>query len=132
MARRGIPYEDVPRLVHPSDIPESDSVEEFDDAVAPLLPTSDVGLLFMAYNYNLAEQFEFTQNRWANEENFPKAPAPPGLDPVIGQGPLGSQPWPKVWDGTTAGTTAFSFQGLVTMRGGEYFFAPSLNFLRAL
>lgn len=132
MARRGIPYEDVPRLVHPSDIPESDSVEEFDDVVAPLLPTSDVGLLFMAYNRDLSVQFEFTQNRWANNTGFPAAPAPPGLDPVIGQGLQGDQPWPKVWDDTTAGTKDFSFQNFVKMRGGEYFFAPSLNFLRTL
>jgi Dyp-type peroxidase family len=132
MARRGIPYEDVPRLVHPSDVPDSDSVADFDAKAAPLLPTGDVGLLFMAYNHDLAVQFEFTQKSWANNTGFPKAPAPPGLDPIIGQGPVSPQPWPKVWDDTTAGTTAFSFQGLVRMRGGEYFFAPSLNFLRAL
>lgn len=132
MPRRGIPYEDVPRLVHPADVPDTDSVAEFDAKAAPLLPTGDVGLLFMAYNHDLVTQFEFTQKSWANTAGFPQAPAPPGLDPIIGQGPVGMQPWPKVWDDITAGTAAFSFQGLVRMRGGEYFFAPSLNFLKAL
>jgi deferrochelatase/peroxidase EfeB len=132
MPRRGIPYEDVPRLIHPSDVPESGSLDEFDEKVAPLLPTGDVGLLFMAYNSVLANQFEFTQKNWANNPGFPAAPVAPGIDPNIGQGPAGNQHWPKVWDDVTAGTTDFSFQGLVEMRGGEYFFAPSLNFLKAL
>jgi Dyp-type peroxidase family len=132
MARRGIPYEDTPRPTHPSDIPDSDSLAEFDAEVGPLLPAADVGLLFMAYNAKLAVQFEFTQKSWANNTGFPQAPSPPGLDPIIGQGTIGAQNWPKVWDDVAAGTTPFAFGGFVKMRGGEYFFAPSLNFLKAL
>lgn len=132
MPRRGIPYEDVPRLVHPSDLPEAETLAEFDLEAGPHLPTGNVGLLFMAYNHDLAAQFEFTQKSWANSESFPPAPMIPGLDPIIGQGAVSNQPWPNVWDDVAAGTAAFSFQGHVTMRGGEYFFAPSLNFLRAL
>ena len=132
MARRGIPYEDVARLVHPSDIPESSTVADFDANAAPLLPTGDVGLLFMAYNHNLAIQFEFTQKSWANNSAFPAGGPPPKLDPIIGQGPVGAQHWPKEWDNPPAGNVALSFQGFVKMRGGEYFFAPSLNFLKGL
>ena len=132
MARRGITYEDVPRLVHPSDIPESISVADFDAHVAPLLPTGDVGLLFMAYNRELAQQFEFTQINWANNGGFPTAPTPPGIDPVMGQGPVASHAWPRVWGDPASGTVPLPFQGFVTMRGGEYFFAPSLNFLKGL
>jgi Dyp-type peroxidase family len=132
MARRGIPYEDVPRLVHPSDLPGSETLAEFDAKVGPLLPTGDVGLLFMAYNHDLALQFEFTQKSWANNPAFPAGGAPPKLDPIIGQGPVGAQHWPKEWDNAAAGTAPLSFQGFVKMRGGEYFFAPSLNFLKSL
>jgi len=132
MVRRGIPYEDVPRLVHPSDVPSSQSLEDFDVNVAPLLPIGDVGLLFMAYNRDLALQFEFTQKSWANNVAFPAGGLPPKLDPIIGQGPEVAQHWPKKWDDPAAGTAALSFQGFVKMRGGEYFFAPSLNFLRSL
>ena len=132
MARRGIPYEDVPRLVHPSDVPDSDSVADFDAKAGPLLPTGDVGLLFMAYNHNLALQFEFTQKTWANNPGFPAPGAPPKLDPIIGQGPVGAQHWPTKWDDASAATVPLSFQGFVNMRGGEYFFAPSLNFLKSL
>jgi Dyp-type peroxidase family len=132
MARRGIPYEDVPRLIHPSDVPNSDSVADFDAKAGPLLPTGDVGLLFMAYNHNLALQFEFTQKTWANNPGFPAPGAPSKLDPVIGQGPVGAQHWPTKWDDAAGATVPLSFQGFVTMRGGEYFFAPSLNFLKSL
>jgi Dyp-type peroxidase family len=133
MARRGIPYEDVPRLVHPSDVPGSTSVADFDANAGPLLPTGDVGLLFMVYNHELALQFEFTQKTWANNLTFPAAGTPPLLDGVIGQAPtIQNQHWEKAWDDPAAGNAAFSFQGFVKMRGGEYFFAPSLNFLRAL
>jgi Dyp-type peroxidase family len=132
MVRRGIPYEDVPRLAHPSDIPGSATVAEFDAKVGPLLPTGDVGLLFMAYNHDLIDQFEFTQTKWANSFTFPAGGPVPKLDPIIGQGAISTQHWPKEWDNAAAGTAALSFQGFVRMRGGEYFFAPSLNFLKNL
>lgn len=132
MLRRGIPYEDTQRLIHPSDVPESSSLADFDANAASLLPVGDVGLLFMAYNNKLATQFEFTQVTWANSPAFPAAGPAPKIDPVIGQGPAAAQQWPKSWDDSAGGLGAFSFQGFVKMRGGEYFFAPSLNFLKTL
>ncbi len=53
-------------------------------------PEKDVGLLFMAFNSDIGEQFEFTQKLWANNPNFPEVPdgfPSPGVDPVIGQLP---------------------------------------------
>ena len=132
MVRRGIPYEDQPRLVHPSDVPGSETLREFDETVGPLLPEGDVGLLFMAYNADIKNQFEFVQKAWANSNSFPPGGTPPMLDPVIGQGPGVQQNWPKQWDNSTPKPVPFSFQGFVKMRGGEYFFAPSLNFLKTL
>lgn len=132
MPRRGIPYEDKMRALHPSDLPGSTSVADFNKNVAADLPTDKVGLLFMAYNASLAAQFVFTQQSWANAPTFPINKA--GVDPVIGQnGTPGSGPaWGKNWDDPTGPTQNFDFQGFVTMRGGEYFFAPSLNFLKSL
>ena len=86
----------------------------------------------MAYNRELATQFEFTQQTWANNNGFPAGGAPPKLDPIIGQGAAVSQPWPKVWDDPALPTVPQQFQGFVHMRGGEYFFAPSLIFLKSL
>ena len=133
MPRRGIPYEDEVRAVHPSDLPESSTVAEFDAEVGPKLPTAKVGLLFMAYNSSLTKQFVFTQASWANSPGFPAANS--GIDPIIGQGfgpgtPIPS--WHEKWDEPASVTHAFDFHGFVTMRGGEYFFAPSLNFLKSL
>jgi deferrochelatase/peroxidase EfeB len=138
MARRGITYEDTARMIHPDGLPESDSTDEFKTKVLPHLPANDVGLLFMAYNARLDEQFVFTQKLWANNINFPppllKEGTTPGIDPVIGMGanvPDG-QIYPNEWDDQSSGGTGFDFMGFVHMKGGEYFFAPSLNYLRNL
>jgi Dyp-type peroxidase family len=144
MLRRGIPFEDKVRKVHPEAVPEFEHAEGasqedilalYHDKIAPLLPEDGVGLLFMAYNADLAKQFVFTQQSWANDGNFPPAPSPPGIDPLIGQGPLplapaGDSPYPKAWDDPAAGFCPFAFRDFVKMKGGEYFFAPSLKFLK--
>ena len=132
MPRRGIPFEDTLRVVHASDLPPAETLKKFKDDVMPLLPKGDVGLLFMAYNASLAKQFVFTQASWANSAGFPTAGA--GVDPVIGQGAsAGPGPaWREDWDEPASGVDNFDFHGFVTMRGGEYFFAPSLTFFKTL
>ena len=136
-------YEDVKRTVHPDEVPEAETLAEFNADVAPLLPTGGVGLLFMAYNNRIAQQFKFTQQNWVNANSFPFVPplpaaSPPrGIDPVIGQGPLplnpGNQAMFKRWDDTTSPVVNnATMAGFVKMKGGEYFFSPSLTFLRGL
>jgi Dyp-type peroxidase family len=121
MARRGQTYgerEDDPSAELPSE----------------QRPTGGVGLLFMAFNVDLGEQFEFTQATWADNAGFPQVPsghAPAGLDPVIGQGPRGGVVNPPVWGEDGFASTDPATQA-VHMKGGEYFFMPSLPFLRAL
>lgn len=136
MARRGIPYEDKKRSVHPEEVPDVASLSEFDQKAAPRLPKLGVGLLFMAYNENIGNQFKFTQKLWVNNSGFPVNPAGPhGIDPVIGQGQLvsGDQKLPSHWDDAAANPIGnVDFHGFVRMRGGEYFFSPSLAFLRSL
>ena len=96
-------------------------------------PTRDVGLLFMAFNANLAEQFEFVQKNWANFTGFPKAPQPPGVDLVIGHGNRPSVPCIAKWGGRNGDEKLVSpLPQTVTMKGGEYFFMPSLAFLASL
>ncbi|HEX2526454.1 MAG TPA: hypothetical protein VHL31_09180 [Geminicoccus sp.] len=102
-------------------------------------PEKDVGLLFMAFNSDIANQFEFTQKVWANNPGFPAVPdefPAPGVDPIIGQVP-GDGPRPDmqgavVWGQADSLTTVSAVPRTVTMKGGEYFFMPSLAFLRAL
>ncbi|SEP52828.1 Dyp-type peroxidase [Amycolatopsis saalfeldensis] len=118
MARRGVPYGE--RADDPNaDVPPAQR------------PSGGVGLLFMAFNSALGNQFEFTQATWADNPGFPKAPVKPGLDPVIGQGPRESSEYVPGWGGTTT-VTAPPVPQAVTCKGGDYFFMPSLAFLRSL
>ena len=93
-------------------------------------PTGGVGLLFMAFNTQLANQFEFTQSTWANNPGFPLGHGTPGLDDVIGQGTRAAQSYPTSWNAVARASG--SFAQAVTLKGGEYFFMPSLAFLRML
>jgi Dyp-type peroxidase family len=119
MARRGVTYGERP------DDPNAD--------VPPAArPSGGVGLLFMAFNSRLGNQFEFTQAVWADNPGFPIVEGvTPGLDPVIGQGERGSSDYTVEWGGS-AQRTAGPVPQAVTLRGGEYFFMPSLAFLRSL
>ena len=119
MARRGIPYG-----LRADGEPNDGQIDN--------KPTGDVGLLFMAYQSSLEEQFEFTQKFWVNNPDFRAAST--GIDPVIGQpaGPSG-QKWPVGYGSSlSGGHTADDFSGFVTLRGGEYFFAPSVSYLKSL
>lgn len=135
MPRRGIPYEDIKRLVHPSQLPTVPAAQ-FESRLAPLLPEDGVGLLFMAYNRSIAEQFHVMQRHWANNPEFPAPNS--GLDPIIGQGipSATSQVLPREWDAPgrveDGSGRACPFPSHVRLKGGEYFFSPSLGALKAL
>jgi Dyp-type peroxidase family len=119
MARRGITYG-----ARNAEIDADGQIIELRDK-----PIGGVGLLFMAYQSDIANQFEFTQISWANNPDFVKDNT--GIDPVIGQGESPtSQQQPIKW-GEYARKT-IDFQGFVSMKGGEYFFAPSISFLKSL
>jgi deferrochelatase/peroxidase EfeB len=84
----------------------------------------------MAYQSNLANQFEFTQSTWVNNPGF-IGPAS-GIDPVIGQTPgANGQKWPTGWNKPLK-AEPYDFSDWVTMQGGEYFFAPSLSMLKSV
>ncbi|GAB3642758.1 Dyp-type peroxidase [Spirosoma arcticum] len=126
MARRGITYGE--RLIEPKDEPD---IEE--------MPTENVGLLFASFQSDIANQFEFTQKNWANLINFPQRNdgLTTGIDPAIGQVPAGGKithKFPKVYNNSNpANSKSFDdFGNFVTMKGGEYFFAPSLTFFKGL
>jgi len=100
------------------------------------VPEKDAGLLFMCFQASLASQFNFMQKAWAKEQNFVKRDV--GTDVAIGvekrdddgRAPTEKYNWPTQWDSEEK--TEVSFRHWVTMRGGEFFFAPSMNFLRKL
>lgn len=119
IARRGITYGE--RCKEPKDNPAMED-----------LPSKDVGLLFMCFQSNIENQFEFIQKQWANNEDFLLRKT--GIDPVIGQHQKNQNPmeqsWPAVWGRSVK--RPFSFHGFVTLKGGEYFFAPSLSALKKI
>jgi deferrochelatase/peroxidase EfeB len=124
MARRGIPY----GLRNVS--------TEIDPAILQM-PKGDVGLLFMSYQKSITNQFEFIQQNWANNRDF--AVGTSGIDPIIGQSVNDAEkaidrhynfPHKYGIDPTGADSDARDFKDFVEMKGGEYFFAPSISFLK--
>lgn len=117
MARRGITY----GLRNVSTTIEQTFVQ---------MPKAGVGLLFMSFQKSIVNQFEFIQKTWANSPSFPVANT--GMDPIIGQGqPASNGRYAKVYNDKTT-LTAVPFQQFVTLKGGEYFFAPSIPFFASL
>jgi len=96
-------------------------------------PARRVGLLFMCYQRDIGRQFEFLQRR-AN--GLPGRP----MDPLAGQAAPGAPaPWPprygqplRVLYPSRAPRRGRREVPLVALKGGEYFFAPSLPFLKGL
>jgi len=84
------------------------------------------GLLFLCFQANLQNQFNFMQQAWANQNDFIKRGV--GQDPVIGQGQHTGQSWPTQWGGPKKQELNFSL--FVHFKGGEYFFAPSISSLK--
>jgi Dyp-type peroxidase family len=91
--------------------------------------TRERGLMFMAINANIERQFEFVQQTWIGNPSFN------GLyderDPIFGQPggpPSGSMTIPR----KPVRRSLHGLGGFVTVRGGAYFFLPSLKALRYL
>jgi Dyp-type peroxidase family len=92
-------------------------------------PTGGVGLLFMAVVAGLERQFEALQRAANGDGGGP-------LDAIMGQrragaGPGGLELSPG-WNDPRGPRVHVSVDPVVTLRGGEYCFLPSLDFLRGL
>lgn len=108
ITRRGIPYDEAGR---------NNNLD--------WLPVKDVGLLFMCFQSSIERQFEAMQIRANGTTSKP-------IDPIIGQGANNTkQLWPYRWDDDTR-LTGRNLSNFVTLKGGEYFFAPSIAFLNNL
>jgi Dyp-type peroxidase family len=83
-----------------------------------------VGILFQCFQASLQQQFEFLFRRWANFGSQPAKGC--GVDPLVGFDP---QHRPQVWPGAHV---PVEISGLTTIRGGEYFYFPSIPSLKHL
>ncbi len=125
IVRRGITY--GIRNPEPKDRPRLDQ-----------LPTKDVGILFMCFQASIVAQFEWIIVMWilyTSQRDAMVATKPLGDEPKKGDA-LICDKWPKKWDPQDKGPfpygdiAVYRFQRHVTLKGGEYFFAPSIVFLR--
>ncbi len=86
------------------------------------------GLLFVAYQTDIERQFEFVQESWVNDPDFPENGA--GQDPIIANstpaGPISGCPFHQ---SANAAKCPVSFKHFVKTRGGGYFFSPSIETL---
>lgn len=88
--------------------------------------TSTRGMLFACYQGNIENAFKQMQESWCNSEKFPTETA--GNDPIVGQTKDGTL---KTEITTHEGhPKILEFQQLVTLKGGEFFFVPSIKALR--
>ncbi|XP_062513205.1 uncharacterized protein LOC134188998 [Corticium candelabrum] len=89
-----------------------------------VLPSAQINIGFLAQ-----------QNRGANREVFGEKPPPKvGLDMVIGQYPEENPPTVKqiMYGAREKPPVKLLIKDCVTMRGGEYFFAPAVSALREM
>lgn len=114
------------------------------------------GLLFMCFQIDLANQFEFIQSVWANPAGFPDGPPPGpseghGVDAIIGKGDI-TPPPPQNPDNKLGFVNLFrdgtnptferipndpppapqGFFQWVTTTGGVYLFSPSISALKKM
>jgi Dyp-type peroxidase family len=87
----------------------------------------DRGLLFLAYQASVANQFEHVQRNWLNNAKFPNPHT--GRDPLVGQPGGANELVLPLKGGAPASLTLGQF---VTVTGGGYFFSPSIDALTQL
>jgi Dyp-type peroxidase family len=103
----------------------------------------DRGLLFICAQSSIEQQFQFIQQRWSNDPNFPQGPTqavegyqPTPGDPADGPDPISGQHHGQGADtlrrDRVAPTPVGPLRQFVRTTGGEYFFCPGLAGLRAL
>ena len=81
------------------------------------------GLLFVSFQSSYTNQFETHLSAWANVASHPFNRT--GVDPIIGTKQPANQHFPGL-------TSPKNISGMATIRGGEYFYLPSISALTSL
>ena len=106
--------------------------EDFIGSAQNHKPSGEVGLLFGCFNANISKQFEFIQYTWANSPKFKRLYADP--DPFIG---VREDPDNKLEQNFTIPSGSCNrvitdLQRFVNVKGGAYFFFPSITSIKFL
>jgi len=101
--------------------------EKFTASATNHTPSDEVGVLFGCFNADINRQFEFIQYTWAAYPKFKQLYADP--DPFIG---VKENPAEGVVQQFTIPTETHNkyvegLKSFVTVRGGAYFFFPSIT-----
>ncbi|CAL2093066.1 Dyp-type peroxidase family [Tenacibaculum sp. 190524A02b] len=94
---------------------------------------TDAGLLFLSCQSDIEQQFLVMQCGWSDNANFLNEGV--GHDPITGDQNANTNEKNKSWNLEINGkkiTTNFRYKDLVKVKGGEYFFAPSISFCKNL
>jgi deferrochelatase/peroxidase EfeB len=106
--------------------------ESFTGSATHHMPNDEVGLLFGCFNADISRQFEFIQYTWANYPKFKQLYADP--DPFIGvrENPLPGDGQNFTIPQPTANKVITGLKRFVTVKGGAYFFFPSVSAIKFL
>jgi Dyp-type peroxidase family len=93
---------------------------------------NEVGLLFLCINADIGKQFEFLSYTWANYPNIAELYNDP--DPLIGVMQFPKPGYQQNFTIQNAGVneTITDLRRFITIRGGAYFFFPSITGIRYL
>jgi deferrochelatase/peroxidase EfeB len=91
-----------------------------------------VGLLFNCFNADISRQFELIQYTWANSTKVKQLYNDP--DPIIGARQTAHDGLPQNFtiQACPVNKTVSGLQRFVTIKGGAYFFFPSITAIRYL
>lgn len=92
----------------------------------------EIGLHFMCFNADIADQFEFIQHTWANFPRFQNLYNDP--DPITGLRNVGGENPVQNFtvQGRPVNRVYTQLQQFVTIKGGAYFFFPSITAIKYL
>jgi len=106
--------------------------EDFIGSAENHKPNGEVGLLFGCFMANISKQFEFLQYTWGNSPKFKRLYDDP--DPIIGvrECPAAGVKQNFTIPQKTVNKVIPDLQSFVTVKGGAYFFFPSVSVLKFL
>lgn len=131
----GLPTPDSALLLSASTQANLADYQYLSEKLGIKLEVGKEGTLFLCFQSDIQAQFQKLQD-YANDRNFgANSGGNLGADPIAGQSDPAERPiqtWPSQWGDDNNPVEDSSLFGFVTARGGEYFFTPSLSFLKSL